>query len=131
MTGVAKEVKTIHKTTDNIRIEFDYANHKVLWGWLVKHPGRDKEDWPGWEINGGKYKKNMHLCFACEACGGDCVLCPLKWQDECGTCRDVFIRWQDETDAAKKWYSEFGEPNEDNLAYAKKLALEILNTPVR
>ena len=37
-----------------------------LWNWLADNPKNIKSDWPKWKTNGGKYKKAINLCFACE-----------------------------------------------------------------
>ena len=57
---------------------FFHTAHKALWNWLSKHPEMVKEDWPGWESNGGNVTCTINQCFACEY-DKDCVGCPLYW----------------------------------------------------
>ena len=71
---------------------FFHTAHKALWSWLSKHPEMGKEDWPGWENNGGNVRNNIFDCLACEyvgttvtedgyTCAGcsDKNKCPLIW----------------------------------------------------
>ena len=55
-----------------------------LWKWLAK-TGMEKEDWPEWEENGGKYHtREGSYCFLCEYVSphdkctihGSCTICP-------------------------------------------------------
>lgn len=55
-----------------------------LWGWIANNPEKEKNDWPKWKFNGGKYNKVACSCFACnytisraESYGIDCNYCFL------------------------------------------------------
>lgn len=57
---------------------FNHTAFKELWEWLAKTGALSKRKWPGWDINGGKYKECAALCFACEySKATDCSDCPL------------------------------------------------------
>ena len=59
--------------------------HKELWGWLYKHPLKEKWDWPRW-VNNGVDIPILHLyCFACQY---DC--CPMDWNAK--DCMDSYYR---------------------------------------
>lgn len=84
-----------------------------LWSWL-KETGGKKEDWPGWDRNGGQHRSNTNsLCFLCEyviqkigvpapsliRCEG----CPFR--EMFGYCADkgtFYYRWSEEKDKHKK-----------------------------
>jgi hypothetical protein len=36
-----------------------------LWAWLVKHPGKEKDEWPGWRI----YRPGVFACPCCTKAG--------------------------------------------------------------
>lgn len=63
-------------------MKFNHTAHKALWNWLAENPHMEKEDWPGWEENGGHFSA-WSDCFACDydidsplaLCGA----CPLDW----------------------------------------------------
>ena len=62
-----------------------------MWDWLAKNPMEDKDDWPGWEDNGGTYEFILSNCFMCgitvklrKFLASDnkvlrCHFCPLNW----------------------------------------------------
>lgn len=47
-----------------------------LWDWLADNPGKKKQDWSSWKINGGKYSAR-NGCFACEHINMNCKKCFL------------------------------------------------------
>lgn len=97
---------------------FNHTGHKELWNYLAENPTEWKEDWPGWEVNGGEYSKVDSNCFACEfTIGGTCHDCPLIWPSGCctGYCG-----------LYKKW-AEVGISLEERTS----LALKIANLPIR
>jgi len=77
---------------------FNHTAHKALWNWLSKHPGKNKNDWPGWEYNKGKVSRVRSSCFACEYAGNrpGCAECPLDWGigEFCST--GAFYEWEKE-----------------------------------
>ncbi len=76
-----------------------------LFGWLAGAVVRDKEEWPGWSVNGGNVDPCNSDCACCEYAARqsvkqvvDCSLCPLKefWPD--GNCCDPkspYILWRE------------------------------------
>lgn len=52
--------------------------HRILWRWLAENPEASKSQWPGWELNGGKYEETDADCFLCEF-AQRCGDCPLEW----------------------------------------------------
>lgn len=57
-------------------------NHRVVWDWLYRHPSpkRQKEDWPGWEENGGNIPYVKAWCFPCEYIYNNKIrCCILEW----------------------------------------------------
>jgi len=62
-----------------------------LWLWLAVTGKKHKENWPGWEFNGGYLEK----CFA------DCPVC--KYSEDCETC---IISWTGE-DCSESHKGEF------------------------
>ena len=97
---------------------FNHTAHKKLWTWLSENPEMDKEDWPEWEINGGKYYEVSNLCFACEFdLDSTCCDCPLIWPYEyCTRQHGLYRRW-----------ISIGISSEERTS----LALQIANLPVR
>lgn len=109
---------------------FNHTGHKELWDWLSKNPTMDKEQWPGWEYNGGTYKYATNSCFACDYSWGAyseteeydpsvlCKLCPIKWSgtDDC------------EKSIYREWYEALYRKRYDKTA---KLAAEIRDLPVK
>jgi hypothetical protein len=110
---------------------FDHTNHKKMWNWLAK-TGKDKDEWPGWEMNGGNIPayevKNM--CFACdfhledaqvEPLNQGCTNCPFEKgsvtlsKGEHGCLRGLFMQWA---------YA-------NTTKEGKKLARKIANLPLR
>lgn len=72
---------------------------REMWGeWLAKDGTRKKEDWPGWERNGGKYPKVISDCLLCNY-AEYCMDCPLIWPGQSGMCMNtdkepgLFRRW--------------------------------------
>ena len=65
--------------------KFCIKNHRIMWNWLADNPDKNKEDWPGWEMNyddlfsGGE----QNFCFLCGYVSntpeGECFNCPLDW----------------------------------------------------
>jgi hypothetical protein len=68
--------------------------HRKLWQWLAEDPGKGKEDWPGWILNGGAYSLVLALCFACEYMRGraHCDSCPCLIDGMC--CGGCFACWE-------------------------------------
>lgn len=79
---------------------FDHTNHKRMWQWLAENPGKEKDEWPKWEFNGGHIPEALNDCFACDYTKApftdhrgvtrfqvECKRCPLLW----GTVTDYFI----------------------------------------
>lgn len=61
---------------------FQRTLHRQLWKWLSLHPEKDKEDWVGWEWNGGTVDAVSCECFACDyddMLSMDCSDCPLDF----------------------------------------------------
>jgi len=94
------------KLTDQERIKA----HRQLWNWLADNPWKEKEDWPGWKLNGGEYEDlHPYYCFMCIHMDGMpmCHLCLLEWpENNYGTkkCIDggLFSQWIDaETDETR------------------------------
>jgi len=86
-----------------------------LWEWIAK-TGGEKEDWPEWERNGGKYPSVHADCFLCGSVQGSiayaepCDDCP--YHEQYGDCfRDgsPFFKWQNATtkEEAKYWATIF------------------------
>ena len=101
---------------------FFHTAHKALWNWLSKHPEMDKEDWPGWESNGGNVKDSGTDCIACDFAlqvkekGQTCDFCPLCFPyDRCISGFGLFMQWENSKTA---WVKE-------------KLAAQIRDLPVR
>ena len=71
-----------------------------LWQWLYDNPNKRKENWPGWEGNGGSYYSETK-CFACsytfaQKDGDGCNLCPLLplWPDGCtASSQSPYMQW--------------------------------------
>ena len=102
---------------------FNHTAHKELWNYLAENPTEYKVSWPGWEWNGGKYKKVNSYCFACEfTLGGTCCNCPLIWPG--GYCTYEYNT--SNYGLYRKWV-------EENISLEKRtsLALKIANLPVR
>jgi len=95
---------------------FDLTAHKALWSWLadntIENNFPKKQDWPGWEVNGGDCPKTQNDCFACQyirdrACS--CDLCPLVWPGASGECmvgNGLYFLWlYERTGKLKKDYA--------------------------
>ena len=67
-----------------------------LWKWLASHPGRSKDEWPGW----GKYGEMESNCPCCEfnnqhqhkyCDDGNCL---IEWPDgSCCSSKSPFSKW--------------------------------------
>lgn len=75
----------------------DYIRaHRKLWRWLAENPKikgefSEKRDWPEWEFNGGRYKKQLLDCFLCN---NTCSHCPIKWPSPREyICGGLFGKW--------------------------------------
>ena len=79
---------------------FFHTAHKALWNWLSKHPGKNKNDWPGWEYNKGKVSRVRSSCFACEYVVNrpDCAECPLDWGIGGGCFAGGYYEWKNAFD---------------------------------
>ena len=72
----------------------------ALWEWLAKNPSKDKEDWPEWKKNGGKFQARSY-CFACEfslqqkhnCCNDNCVLPCFASLCGCTETNSPYIHW--------------------------------------
>ena len=52
-----------------------------LFGWLEKHPSKEKHHWPEWEVNGGDVPFMVCYCACCEYIDlhdAGCDKCPLS-----------------------------------------------------
>lgn len=101
---------------------FNHTGHKSLWDWLSKYPEKNKEDWPGWDYNGGEVEAVFADCFACEYDSeGECSeVCPLIWPN---MENDNFVDCLSDL---------FGKYNyEDNLKKRSKIAEKIRDLKVR
>ena len=97
---------------------FNHTAHKELWNYLAENPTKQKEDWPGWEVNGGKYNKINSHCFACEfIVGSTCCDCPLIWPSK--QCIGIYGLYQ-------RWVEQ-----DISLEERTSFALKIANLPVR
>lgn len=76
----------------------DYrAAHRELWDWLSKNPGKNKDDWPGWEsVNtfSAEFKGKL-IPFRCFMCAwyehnGGCYMCPLDCNNRFGE----YMAWE-------------------------------------
>lgn len=87
------------------QIVFNHTGHKELWQWLVNNPMMEKEDWPGWDYNGGTYDRAMLICFACEydkQLGNTCECCPLVWKYIHCKNGSEYERWDDSWDSTER-----------------------------
>ncbi len=94
-----------------------------LWDWLAKHPSKRKEDWVGWEYNGGKIGTMSNNCPCCEYIG----FIPLKdipLKDNCSEICPLKNLWKKgcmiETSAFQRWYVSKDERIKQK--YAKQIA---------
>ena len=78
-------------------------NHRALWLWLAKTGSPNKEDWPGWEFNGGKIPKQIAHCFLCsDSC---CRIIWLKTPILLRPCLHLdspYLKWRNEPDIEKR-----------------------------
>lgn len=91
--------------------------HRRLWRWCKAHPELEKDNWPEWEWNEGRYLHTLNLCFLCVDCCEDCA---LEWpiSDGCMTRGEkfgLFTLWT----------------NCKNLRKRANLAKQIAELPVR
>jgi hypothetical protein len=80
-----------------------------LWEWLAENPGKMKEHWLGWEINGGKVKGMFSECPCCayskKAGCEDCLLLEL-WPSGCLKKKSPFVGWiRAQTPRSRKKYA--------------------------
>ena len=86
-------------------MKFNHTAHKNLWDWLSKNPDKEKDDWSGWEFNGGSFSKVSAGCFACQYQDemielGPCEeTCPLIWPTS--PCEE-FYDWDSERNHAER-----------------------------
>jgi len=93
-----------------------------MWSWLAVNPNRGKEEWPGWEANGGGISEMPYDCSCCAYAvqpagrtkygveyGGiaedECKRCPLAdfWPDgRCFISDTPFVIW-DETNPRSRF----------------------------
>lgn len=101
---------------------FNHTGHKSLWDWLSKYPEKNKEDWPGWGVNGGEVKAVYADCFACEYNQEDACdeFCPLIWTNTKGN---------KTKDCLSGLFGKFHF--EENLKTRSKLAAKIRDLKVR
>lgn len=97
---------------------FNHTAHKELWNYLAENPTKQKEDWPEWKVNGGKYSRVDGNCFACEfTIDSTCCDCPLIWPNNyCAGYNGLYSKW------AKEGIS---------LEERTSSALQIANLPVK
>ncbi len=69
--------------------------HYDLWDWLANNPGKEKRDWPEWEIVRKNYGYITHLCFACEYYSKQCRQCPLNENTHNGPVCKLYDTWND------------------------------------
>lgn len=107
-------------------MKFNHTAHKALWDWLAENPDREKEDWIGWEENGGDIDFDVENdCFACEYTVSenlgephycDCDKCPLDWEAE---------------DCLSGLYGEWSKAKFYQKSSCSRLARQIANLPVK
>lgn len=110
----------------------DYkAAHRELWDWLANNPGREKDEWPGWEddpVSGcGRYggEDIPFFCFMCawnDKYGSGCASCALtkKYGQPCyvdspQTGPGIYLQWS----------TAMGDEGEPDYDEACRLAAEI------
>lgn len=72
----------------------------AMWEWLTENPLKEKEDWPEWEENGGKFQALSH-CFACEYnlqqdynyCNRNCIIPCFASIGHCTRRGSPYIYW--------------------------------------
>ena len=109
---------------------FDYTRHKQLWNWLAEHPDKDKDNWPGWNLNDAYDCEIYNYYFGCFACkySGNCFEhegcrdCPLDW-DNGATCVEQDLGFADEDSYYNIWYH-----NPEDLKLRAEMARKIANT---
>lgn len=85
-----------------------------LWTWLAES-GEDKEDWPEWEFNGGRYAEVHNDCSLCEYDEPeDCEACPYHAKyGSCCVCPGPYGEWV------------WANTQEDRKKYAKKFLKQL------
>ncbi len=101
-------------------LKFNHTAHKEMWTWLSENPEKEKDNWPGWEWNGGVIDTTVNLCFACDYCYTACFSCPLLWPKVKGEGRVCHTGG-----LYRKWKTC------ENLKSRSSLALQIANLPVK
>ena len=91
-----------------------------LWTWLAE-TGGEKEDWPGWETNGGQHPECYSDCFLCEysnrQLGGYSPVCPA-----CPYCAVYGKCYRDDA-PYDKW--DLAETVEERKQYAQEFLEEL------
>lgn len=85
-----------------------------LWHWCAE-TGEDKENWPGWKHNGGKFTA-ISYCFACEynkqnvlACYY-CIMRSVWGAHSCNHPNSLFEKWRrSQSPDAKKYAREIAD----------------------
>lgn len=102
--------------------------HRLMWGWLVANPGKEKMDWRPWRRLDPGFAYHVRVfhsyCFACFACGHTasrpmCEHCALEPDASClfkdertdDCLRGLFSSWVDWTDSLHR----HDDNPEDNL----------------
>ena len=91
---------------ESLKVMSDY------WAWLIRHPGKDMLDWPGWKENGGTYPASacplsLYYGDRDKDCLEECPLNPL-WKGK--GCIDesnpnnpytAWIKWKSRSGSAR------------------------------
>ena len=116
-------------------MKFNHTAHKELWNWLAENPDEEKEDWPGWQVNGGKHGECENNCFACEYAlseghNFEYAPCALIWRDHDERFEDDTMRCHINCEYLN---SEFGLWERCDVSEEERAALarQIANLPVR
>ena len=122
-------------------MKFNHTAHKGMWTWLAENPKMDKDDWPGWEWNGGIYGHVDFYCFACkyaivklreekfpgfydvDIAEDRCSRCPLIWPNNASYLTDLYCSGH------KGLYSLWAR--DTSLDFRSKIAFQIANLPVK
>lgn len=83
-------VKVWSENPRRMEVVMDYedykAAHVALWDWLANNPGKDKDDWPGWQDTSSSVRAVFdgeeieNYCFMCawySKTGGGCRACAI------------------------------------------------------
>ena len=105
--------------------------HRRLWNWLAENPGKNKEQWPEWEFNGGKVVRMIADCPACEyahmkqGINFPCDVCPIVWPG-------FSCQHKKDNNIYNGLYQDWNcEDSDIYSSKRKKLALKIANLPER